>query len=953
MFKEIIDFFNKRKSKKKLFSKIIAISFVLFQVVFLIILLDSKIFKVEAQTGDTTIIPNQYLNTIEPFKIYILNPENASTQFGDINIRIKSNYNNIEHITGKLIFGTSTIYQIFSPILNNGLYNYTFPASRLENGYYKIITYARLTTAQTAEHSIEFFYRKNSISEVNNPIIEQTATTSEAIVATETTTETTTVKTTEPIISDIAANDVAVESDSVLKNLNEISTTSTTENYNTLTISGPILDSDSNVLATTTTKDRFNTAQTERSPDTDPLILFFNGTFPQTISANKIFNLQTNKPVDDVDFFIYGQINKKFDSNLYNNIYSFTLPAKDFSNGRYKLEARAIINNAIAATNTVEIIIENPAPRTPDRPIGYSETNTNQNATSPGITTEANQTNETNENKEVTEECKTIGINDYADCLIFENLDPQCKQREIKTQYQCALYLNMDARCKELDLSEDECREYQKLSRDCQNAGITTTLQCQNFIYNISLPQTCVQNNITDHEKCNEYLTLLSLPSVCAEAEIKTKEKCRDFLKTKQLAPECKNAGINTEAECNDYIDETKQKAICESLGISDTNQCQYYWQNKNLNQDCLNIGISDQADCNALLFKKTSRQICETAGINDEKKCAQFIYNKYQPEINCGDLNKWQCQEIIETKFLGEIIDKQTKYNELNENLSHFLNKKISISEIQSELIAAKGLLPLNSKNTHVKILRLENKILLENNNLIQTSPLALIIDNDGDGLPDDTEKRIGTDPNNPDSDNDGYSDGDEVKNNFNPLGTGGFSKALAPLDLALINGVLLEQPKTAGIVSSDFSINKFTNSDEENSYKISGTAEANSTITLYIYSDMPLLVTARTDEFGNWEYVLKESLIEGEHEIYAVLNDNTGRITKKSNPINFFIKEAKAVSLQDFVSGAPKNAPTKTESMLSLYIIISLTIAFAGILLFIVFIIMRKNKKDLNDEI
>ncbi|HAM88211.1 MAG: Calcium-binding acidic-repeat protein (ARP) [Candidatus Falkowbacteria bacterium GW2011_GWC2_38_22] len=936
MLKNVFNhFFVKRKSKEKLLSKIVAISFILFQTVFLIILLDSKIFKVGAQTGDTTIISNQTLYTIEPFKINILNPENASTQFGDLNIKIKLNFTNIAHINGKLIFGTSTIFQSFSPVLNDGYYNYVFPTSSLENGYYKIVIHARLTTAQIAEHSIEFFYRKKTITEVNYPITEQATTTTEAV------------------ISDDTANDFLAESDFVLADLSEISTSSIEEINNTLATTNPILDSASDVLIATTVDGRFNTAQTQQNPDTDPLILFFNGTFPQTISANKIFNLQTNKPVDDVDFFIYGQTNKKFDSNLYNSIYSFTLPAKDFSNGRYMLEARAIINNAIAATNTVEIIIENPAPQIMDKPISYSETATNQSATSSRIATAENQTNETNENKEVTDECKIIGINDYGDCLIFENLDPQCKQKEIKTQYQCALYLNMDARCKELNLSENECREYQKLSRDCQNVGITTTLQCQNFIYNKALSQTCLQNNITDHEKCNEYLTLLSLPFVCAEAEIKTKEKCRDFLKTKQLATECKNAGINTEAECNDYIDEVKQKAICESLEISDKNQCQYYWQNKYLNQDCLNIGINNQTDCNALLFKKSSRQICETAGISDEKKCAQFIYNKYQSEINCGDTDKWQCQEIIETKFLGEITDKQTKYNELNENLSHFINKKISISEIQSELIMAKGLLPLNSKNTHVKILRLENKILLENSNLIQTSPLALIIDNDGDGLPDDTEKRIGTDPNIPDSDNDGYSDGDEVKNNFNPLGTRGLSKTLTPLDLALINGVLLEQPKTAGIVSSDFSISKFTNSDEENSYKISGTAEANSTIALYIYSDMPLLVTARTDEYGNWEYVLKESLIEGEHEIYAVLNDNTGRITKKSNPINFFIKEAKAVSLQDFVSGAPKNAPTKTESMLSLYIVISLTIAFAGILLFIVFIIMRKNKKDLNDEI
>jgi len=69
--------------------------------------------------------------------------------------------------------------------------------------------------------------------------------------------------------------------------------------------------------------------------------------------------------------------------------------------------------------------------------------------------------------------------------------------------------------------------------------------------------------------------------------------------------------------------------------------------------------------------------------------------------------------------------------------------------------------------------------------------------LDSDGDGLTDDEEKTLGTnpysadtdqdglydreevkvyhtDPNNPDTDGDGYKDGDEVKNGYNPLGAG-----------------------------------------------------------------------------------------------------------------------------------------------------------------------------------
>ncbi len=48
------------------------------------------------------------------------------------------------------------------------------------------------------------------------------------------------------------------------------------------------------------------------------------------------------------------------------------------------------------------------------------------------------------------------------------------------------------------------------------------------------------------------------------------------------------------------------------------------------------------------------------------------------------------------------------------------------------------------------------------------------LEFDYDGDSLSDKTEEAIGTDMYNDDSDNDGYNDGEEIKNGFNPSGSG-----------------------------------------------------------------------------------------------------------------------------------------------------------------------------------
>ncbi|MCX6766708.1 MAG: thrombospondin type 3 repeat-containing protein [Candidatus Moranbacteria bacterium] len=46
-----------------------------------------------------------------------------------------------------------------------------------------------------------------------------------------------------------------------------------------------------------------------------------------------------------------------------------------------------------------------------------------------------------------------------------------------------------------------------------------------------------------------------------------------------------------------------------------------------------------------------------------------------------------------------------------------------------------------------------------------------SVFLDSDQDGLTDQQEKLIGTDPHNPDTDNDGYFDGEEEKSCYNPM--------------------------------------------------------------------------------------------------------------------------------------------------------------------------------------
>lgn len=536
-----------------------------------------------------------------------------------------------------------------------------------------------------------------------------------------------------------------------------------------------------------------------------------------------------------------------------------------------------------------------------------------------------------------------------------DNLPLSCTERGYKTPELCNRYLALDPLCRERGL------------------GINDKEKCKRLLFVETLPLVCREIKAADENDC---IIKLGISNECFIKGIFSKGACANYKNSTGSSvaikdEKIKEVAVSKEDDKGNILEEKAVKIndICVYYKIKNIEECNEFLKVKEISMECVANGIKMAEECNDYLIDKYISPECREKGLIRDKECSEYMFQEYSPLVICEGIDEWQCKNKVKEEYLPNIIAAE----KLRRNIESNVVQKIdSINEI-SNLASGLGVsvdnknIPFKNKEIKIKVLKAKkDAVLTKAGNLIQTLPIAVVIDSDKDGLSDDMEAELGTDPNNPDTDLDGYFDGEEIVNGYSPLINSAddeqgeieidsakkLLEKISPLNMAVIAGNSIEQPKTSGEASLLLSVDEVNNDENNNEgYNISGRGVPGEYVSLYIYSDLPVVVTTRVDENGNWKYDLKKSLSDGEHEVYVVINDNTGRVVSKSSPLNFFIKEAKAVSLEEVVGTFNDDDIEVTEEsrLISIYFLFVGGVVFIGILTFVVFLNQRKKENKI----
>jgi hypothetical protein len=394
---------------------------------------------------------------------------------------------------------------------------------------------------------------------------------------------------------------------------------------------------------------------------------------------------------------------------------------------------------------------------------------------------------------------------------------------------------------------------------------------------------------------------------------------------------------------------------------------------------ECVARGIPAEK-CDTWLASQPSE--CRTVGIATKEECLAWLKKQAGGDLpECRGADAARCAEIEQRKTAGLLSDEQFK--RIDAAVTGHLNTVISLKvaegtsaveaasvadptkPVETDLAQVIPLRPTEKKELALRVHASPAFVKTSDEESARRVPAVLLIDTDEDGLPDDVEKRLGTDPFLADTDGDGFDDGVELKNGFDPRGPGKVGeeeRPIAPIDAAIVAGLPIEQPTEAGEVSEDLSIESVANevvsvgeadADEETGLRFAGTGVPGEVVTIFVYSYLPVVLTTTVGEDGTWAYDLDGALADGQHEAYVTVTDETGKIQKKSSPLSFFVAEARAATEEEYFGPNADLVSVAEAPVANLYkyyalgaIALILVAAILGVLIF------RQPKRDVLTE-
>jgi len=232
-------------------------------------------------------------------------------------------------------------------------------------------------------------------------------------------------------------------------------------------------------------------------------------------------------------------------------------------------------------------------------------------------------------------------------------------------------------------------------------------------------------------------------------------------------------------------------------------------------------------------------------------------------------------------------------------------------------------------------------------------------IVDSDDDGVSDNIEEQLGSDPYRPDSDSNDVTDAEEIINDLDPTSTGSLNDLVIEGKVTneevrqikeSLQKIVFEQPTSSGTLKPEkLKVARVENISPvigQNHLVISGVGPPNTYLTLFIYST-PIVVTTKTDASGNFVYILDKNLLDGEHEVYVTVTDETGKIKEKSSPLTFFVRRAQAVTEEEYLRG-DVNVQTESQETVNNYLVIVIIIVGGVLIILLVAYLVSRRRQN-----